>query len=528
LVTGVRLSGQHAPAASPIPAGAHNAVMMRTPFILASLAALSLAAGCAREDDLPTTTTAPDALQSSLQRTSNLVETQGPTRGTGGSGFQELPDFTGLVERYGDAVVNVDVIGTAERPGGANGDPLAEFFRRFGIPGPEGGGQGGAPVMRGSGSGFIVTADGYILTNAHVVGEADEITVRLTDRREFSAKVIGVDARTDVAVIKIDAKDLPVVSIGDPSKLKTGEWVLAIGSPFGLANTATAGIVSATSRSVGGGSPVPFIQTDVAVNPGNSGGPLFNLNGEVVGINSMIFSQSGGYMGISFAVPIDEAMQVRDQLVKHGRVVRGRIGVGAQDVDAALARSFKLDRPRGALVSSVDPDGPADDAGVEPGDVILGVNGKEIDQSADLSNNIADIQPGQEAKLAVWRDGKQRNITVKVEQLQEPQERVAGAARPRGGNRGEEDVRLGLVVRPLTQEEQRMAETEGEVVVQEVQGSAARAGLQPGDIILAVNNQVVNSVQDLRAAAGKLNKGDAAALLVERDGAQIFVPVRAG
>jgi serine protease Do len=221
-------------------------------------------------------------------------------------------------------------------------------------------------------------------------------------------------------------------------------------------------------------------------------------------------------------------MQVRDQLVKHGRVVRGRIGVGAQDVDAALARSFKLDRPRGALVSSVDPDGPADDAGVEPGDVILGVNGKEIDQSADLSNNIADIQPGEEAKLAVWRDGKQRNITVKVEQLQEPQERVAGAARPRGGNRGEEDVRLGLVVRPLTQEEQRMAETEGEVVVQEVQGQAARAGLQPGDIILAVNNQVVNSVQDLRAAAGKLNKGDAAALLVERDGAQIFVPVRAG
>ncbi len=450
-----------------------------------------------------------------------------PSRAADNISARSLPDFTALVNQYGDAVVNVRVVGHGEAD--PSEEALRDFFHRFGPPGSRGeSDEDEGPILQGAGSGFIVSPDGYILTNAHVVSKADEVTVKLTDRREFPAKVIGSDTRSDVAVIKIDAKNLPVVSIGDGKELQIGEWVLAIGAPFGLENTATAGIVSGTSRAISGESTVPFIQTDVAVNPGNSGGPLFNLRGQVVGINSMIFSQSGGYMGISFAVPIDEAMQVREQLVKHGRVVRGRIGVGAQDVDAALARSFKLDRPRGALVSSVDPDGPADDAGVEPGDVILGVNGKEIDQSADLSNNIADIQPGEEAKLAVWRDGKQRNITVKVEQLQEPQERVAGASRPRGGNRGEEDVRLGLVVRPLTQEEQRMAETEGVVVVQEVQGSAARAGLQPGDIILAVNNQVVNSVQDLRAAAGKLNKGDAAALLVERDGAQIFVPVRAG
>jgi serine protease Do len=490
------------------------------PLTLTGALALMFLAGCAR-DDAPSTTTAPDALQGALQRTANERPSPDPRRSA--AQFQELPDFTALVERYGDAVVNVDVVGTAARA--VEGDPLNDFFRRFGIPTPDGG--QGAPLTRGMGSGFIVTADGYILTNAHVVGDADEITVRLTDRREFPAKVIGTDARTDVAVIKIEARDLPVVSIGNPAELKTGEWVLAIGSPFGLANTATAGIVSATSRSVGGGSPVPFIQTDVAVNPGNSGGPLFNLDGEVVGINSMIFSQSGGYMGISFAIPIDEAMQVRDQLMKHGRVVRGRIGVGAQDVDAALARSFKLDRPRGALVSSVEPGSPADAAGLRPGDVILEVNDREIDQSADLSNNIADIRPGQQAKLQVWREGKGRDLTVKVEELEEPPVRSANA-RPSSPAARQQDARLGLVVRPLTRDEKRMTESNGSVVVEDVQGSAARAGLQPGDIILAVNNEEVKSVQDLRDAAGKLAKGDAAALLVERDGAQIFVPLRIG
>jgi serine protease Do len=447
-----------------------------------------------------------------------------------------LPDFTALVDRYGDAVVNVEVVGRAQlaggpEAGGAEGeDPLSEFFRRFGIPGPGGRGGppgGGAPLLRGNGSGFIVSSDGYILTNAHVVGDAEEITVRLTDRREFTARLVGTDARTDVAVIKIDAEGetFPAVAIGNPADLKTGEWVLAIGSPFGLANTATAGIVSATSRSVGGGSPVPFIQTDVAVNPGNSGGPLFNLRGEVVGINSMIFSQSGGYMGISFAIPIDDAISVRDQLIKTGKVTRGRIGVAVQEVDAALARSFELDRPRGALVSSVESGAPADKAGIKPGDVILEVNGKPVDQSAQLSNAIAAIKPGSEAKLTVWRGGKERTITARVDELEDPQ-RTAGTARPQ--RESVEDSKLGLVVRPLTPDEKSSVETEGNLVVQDVQGPAARAGLQRGDIILAVNNKPVKSMQDLRAAATKLDKGDAAALLVERDGAQIYVPIRAG
>jgi serine protease Do len=444
----------------------------------------------------------------------------------------ELPDFTGLVDRYGDAVVNVDVLARAETSApGRDDEALRDFFRRFGVPVPEGGGaQEGAPLTRGSGSGFIVSADGYILTNAHVVGDAEEITVRLTDRREFPARIIGADKRTDVAVIKIDAKDLPVVRIGNPANLRTGEWVLAIGSPFGLDNTATAGIVSAKARSVGGGSPVPFIQTDVAVNPGNSGGPLFNLDGEVVGINSMIFSQSGGYMGISFAVPIDEAMQVREQLIATGKVVRGRIGVGVQDVDAALADSFQLDRPRGALVSFIEPGSPAEEAGVKPGDVVLGVNGKPIDQSAELSNAIADLKPGSKATLNVWRGGKQSDLPVKVAELKDPD-----AVAAKGGKPGksahpptEEDARLGLVVRQITPEEKQAADTQGSVVVEDVQGSAARAGLQPGDIILAVNQQEVNSVQDLRRVAGKLSKGAPAALLVERAGNRLYVPIRAG
>ena len=292
---------------------------------------------------------------------------QVPTAPVTPSTVNALPDFSSLVEKSGPAVVNVTVVQQAQTAGGpglSQDDPLNDFFRRFGIPTPDFGQRGGAPQpMRGEGSGFIVTPDGYILTNAHVVAEADQVTVRLTDRREFQAKVIGVDARTDVAVIKITAQNLPTVRIGDPAHLKPGEWVLAIGSPFGFENSATAGIVSATSRSLpgdagGGSSYVPFIQTDVAVNPGNSGGPLFNMRGEVVGINSQIFGRTGGYMGLSFAIPIDVAMDVRDQLVKTGKVTRGRIGVTIQNVNAQLAESFGLDRPHGALVSSVVSGGP--------------------------------------------------------------------------------------------------------------------------------------------------------------------------
>ena len=435
-----------------------------------------------------------------------------------------LPDFTGLVRQYGDAVVNVRVVGHSEAD--PSEQALLDFFKRFhrGAPG-EGPGGGEGPVLRGTGSGFIVSPDGYILTNAHVVAQADEVTVKLTDRREFQAKVIGSDTRSDVAVIKIDAQDLPVVSIGDDKALEVGEWVLAIGAPFGLENTATAGIVSGTSRTISGESPVPFIQTDVAVNPGNSGGPLFNLQGQVVGINSMIFSQSGGYMGISFAVPIDVAMDVHEQLIKTGHVVRGRIGVVAQDVDASLAKSFKLDRPRGALVSAVEKGGPAAKGGVKPGDVILEVGGEPIEQSADLSNLIAESEPGKNTDLTVWRGGKAREITVKVEELQESGSDRGKAAQDR---KEAEGAKLGLVVRPLTPQEKDQVETEGSIVVADVQGSAARAGIQPGDIILAVNDHSVNNVKDLRDEAAKLKRGDSAALLVERAGTQIFVSVRAG
>ena len=306
--------------------------------------------------------------------------------------LRALPDFSPLVERYGAAVVNVEVV---EKPqgGGLQGlspnDPFYDFFRRFGIPAPEQSPHANQPPMQGAGSGFIVSPDGYILTNTHVVADAEEVTVRLTDRREFQAKVIGADERTDVAVIKINATNLPMVKLGDPSRIKPGQWVLAIGSPFGFENSVTAGIISATARSLPSDNYVPFIQTDVAVNPGNSGGPLFNMAGEVIGINSQIFSRTGGFMGLSFAIPIDVARNVEEQLIRTGHVVRGRIGVTIQDVNAQLAESFGLDRPRGALVSSVEKDGPAAHAGIQPGDVILAVGGHGIEHMGDLSGMIA-------------------------------------------------------------------------------------------------------------------------------------------
>jgi serine protease Do len=449
-----------------------------------------------------------------------------PTRTPGGG--IALPDFTPLVEQYGKAVVNVEVVQVARPTRGLGGrpgsdDPLLDFFRRFGLPAPgDGGPEPGMPA-RGAGSGFIVSSDGYILTNAHVVAEADEVNVRLTDRREFTAKVIGFDPRSDVAVIKIDANDLPTVRTGDPSQVRPGEWVLAIGSPFGLDNSATAGIVSATSRAVGGeDNYVPFIQSDVAVNPGNSGGPLFNLRGEVIGMNSMIFSRTGGYMGLSFAIPIDVANDVRDQLIKTGHVVRGRIGVAVQDVNAQLAQSFGLDRPHGALVSAVEKDSPAAKAGVKAGDVILAVNGQEIDRVGDLRSEVSQAKPGTTAELRVWRDGKDSTLKAQVEQLQEQEpERVAAR---QGG--GDETARLGIAVRPLTPDEKQQVETEGSLVVQEVTGPAAVAGVQPGDIILGVNGKPVTSVQQLRGAVK--SQQSTVALLVERGNAQIFIPIRVG
>jgi serine protease Do len=438
----------------------------------------------------------------------------------------QLPDFTTLVDRYGPAVVNVAVVEKSEPVGNFSGppgmspnDPFYEFFKRFGGQMPRGNPQ----PARGEGSGFIVSEDGYILTNAHVVNGASQVTVKMTDRREYEAKVVGVDERTDVAVIKIEGKNLPTVKLGDASRLKPGEWVIAIGSPFGFENSVTAGVVSATSRSMPGeANYTPFIQTDVAVNPGNSGGPLFNLKGEVVGINSQIYSRTGGYMGLSFAVPIDVASNVKDQLVAHGKVTRSRIGVSIQEVDAQLADSFGLDRPHGALVGMVESDAPGDKAGIKPGDVILKVDGTEIETSSQVPAIIATTKPGTSVKIEVWRDGDTKMLTARPEEIKEDGAQVAS----RDSAATDSASKLGLAIRPLAPEEKRQAETEGSILVEEVDGPAADAGVRPGDIILGVNGTRVKSVQDLQKAASK--GGKIVALLIERQNAQIFVPVRVG
>jgi serine protease Do len=435
-----------------------------------------------------------------------------------------LPDFSGLVEHLGPAVVNVATVGrivtnTDDMPGMSPGDPMYDFFKRFGFGDPRGRSHPPVP-LRGEGSGFIVSSDGYILTNAHVVNDASEVTVRMTDRHEYPAKVVGVDERTDVAVLKIDAKNLPFVRFGNPDALKVGEWVVAIGSPFGFENSVTAGIVSAKSRSLPGDAYTPFIQTDVAVNPGNSGGPLFNLKGEVVGINSQIYSRTGGYQGVSFAIPIDVAVNVRDQLVANGRVERGRIGVTIQDVNQALADSFGLDRPQGALVSSVEKGAPADEAGVKVGDVILAVNGHAVEQSGELPSVVAAIKPGTRATLTVWRDKAKKDLSIKVGELET--ERVAKADDKQGAEGG----KLGLAVRPLSPAERQQTDTEGRLLVEDAQGPAALAGVQSGDIILAVNGRQVDSVKGLREAVDE--SGSTVALLIQRGDAQIFVPIKVG
>lgn len=432
-----------------------------------------------------------------------------------------LPDFSALVDAYGPAVVNVATVSRIVTAGGgmpglAPDDPMNEFFRRFGF----GDRRAPHPPARGEGSGFIVNADGYILTNAHVVENATEVTVRMTDRREYSAKVIGADARTDVAVLKIDATGLPIVRLGDPEALKVGEWVVAIGSPFGFENSVTAGIVSAKSRSLPGDGYTPFIQTDAAVNPGNSGGPLFNLRGEVVGINSQIYSRNGGYQGVSFAIPIDVAVLVRDQLIENGRVERGRIGVTIQDVNQALADSFGLERPLGALVSSVERGGPADQAGIKPGDVILAVGDRLVEHSGEVPSLVAAIKPGNKAKLTVWRDRARKDLTVTVDELKE--ERIAGRSAPAAGDGG----RLGLAVRSLTAAERRQADTQGRLLVEDVDGPAALAGVERGDIILAVNGRSVGTASELREAVD--GSGSTVALLIQRGDAQIYVPIRLG
>lgn len=432
-----------------------------------------------------------------------------------------LPDMGVIVARNGPAVVNISVSGTQKATAGLPdvpqldpSDPFYEFFRHFRIPQR----QGEAPV-HGLGSGFIVSADGIILTNAHVIDGADEVMVKLTDKREFKAKVLGMDKASDVAVLKINAKDLPVLKTGNSDNARVGDWVLAIGSPFGFENSATAGIVSAKSRSLPDGSYVPFIQTDVAVNPGNSGGPLFNMNGEVIGINAQIYSRSGGYQGLSFAIPINVAMNVEQQIVSHGKVERGRIGVAIQDVNQSLAESFGLQQTTGALVSSVEKGGPAAKAGIEPGDIILAINGKDIPSSSDLPVIVATMTPGESAKLQIWRKGGRHEINVQVGSF--AAEKVASNTAPDAAK-----GRLGVVVRALTPEEKHQAGIDNGVLVDNVAGAAARAGIQPGDIVLAINGQSVASPNQLRSLVAKAGKH--IAVLVERDDARIFVPIDLG
>jgi len=431
-----------------------------------------------------------------------------------------LPDFSTIVRQFGPAVVNVSTSGMKKAAFDGPGlgqidpdDPFWKFFRHFG--GPRS--QGGVPT-RGLGSGFIVGSDGVILTNAHVVADASDIQVKLTDRREFKARVVGLDKATDVAVLRIEARDLPTVKLGDPARTQVGEWVLAIGAPFGFENSATAGIVSARARSLPNEGYVPFLQTDVAVNPGNSGGPLFNLAGEVIGINSQIYSQSGGYMGLSFAIPIDVAMKVEGQLLAHGKVTRGKLGVTIQEMNQALAESFGLPKLAGALVSAVEDGSPAAKGGLQPGDVILALDGQEIASSSDLPTRVADLKPGARATLDVWRRGRHQEIGVVVGEAQEEQVASNDGAAPQG--------RLGVTVRPITPEEQRQADLRGGVVVEGVNGPAARAGLQPGDVLLSVSGTPVTGVEQLRALVARAGKH--VALLVKRGDARIFVPVAIG
>ena len=449
-----------------------------------------------------------------------------------------LPDFTGLVEQQGPAVVNISTTQSIRRGGRAEqpfpfdeNDPMFEFFRRF-IPRQPGmPGFPGAPrefQSRSLGSGFIVSADGYILTNAHVVEAADEILVRLTDKREFKARVIGADRRSDVALIKIDATSLPSVRFGDPNTLRVGEWVVAIGSPFGFDNSVTAGIVSAKGRSLPQENYVPFIQTDVAVNPGNSGGPLFNLQGEVVGINSQIYSRSGGFMGISFAIPIDVAMEVQSQLRATGKVSRGRIGVVIQEVSKELAESFGLSEAKGAAVNAVETGGPADQAGVEAGDVILKFNGKAVDSSSDLPRIVAATRPGSKVTMQLWRNGTSRVVTVVVGEI--PEERLASRGPGNGKPVERAANRLGLVVAELTAEQKRELKVNGGLLVEEVRSGPARAELRPGDVILAIisrgESTDIRGVEQFNRLLERLDRAANVTLLVRRDDVQTFVTIK--
>ena len=457
---------------------------------------------------------------------------------TGHTQTVQLPDFSELVDRVGPSVVNIR---TTERRGGANAngpqqgmDPnIEEFLRRFGIPMPNrpdprrGAPRGDdeQPQQRGVGSGFILSADGFIMTNAHVVDGADEVIVTLTDKRELKAKIVGTDRRTDVAVVKVEASGLPFVRIGDVNRLKGGEWVMAIGSPFGLENSVTAGIVSAKQRDTGDF--LNFIQTDVAINPGNSGGPLLNMRGEVVGINSQIYSRSGGFMGISFAIPIDDAVRVSDQLRATGRVIRGRIGVTIAPVTKEVAESIGLGAPRGALVQAVEKDGPADKGGVEAGDIILRVDGKAVEKSADVPRLVGATKPGAKTAMQVFRRGATRDVSVTVAEF-EPERPTRRAQADPGNAPPVAKSALGLTVSDLTDAQKKELRVKGGVRVDAVEGPAARAGLREGDVILALDNTDIADSKQFSAVAARVEKSKAVSVMVRRDEWANYLIIRPG
>jgi serine protease Do len=485
-----------------------------------------LAAGAVAGAALVVGVSAPPKAQAQAQGTQSAPSTA-TARG--------LPDFTDLVEQVGPSVVNIRTTskGRSMRGGPQMDEDMQEFFRRFfGVPIPRPDSRPDSrpdaprrgqpapdeepdPVPRGVGSGFIMSADGFVLTNAHVVDGADEVFVRLNDKREFKARVVGADARTDVAVVKIEAGGLPAVRIGDVNRLKVGEWVMAIGSPFDLENTVTAGIVSAKARDTGDF--LPLLQTDVAINPGNSGGPLINLRGEVVGINSQIYSRSGGYMGISFAIPIDEAQRVAEQLRTTGRVVRGRIGVGIAPVTKDVAEAIGLGKPLGALVRNVENGGPAEKAGVEAGDIITKVDGKAIERSSDLPRVIGGTKPGTKSTLQVFRRGAYKDLGLTVAEL-EPQATRRAAAPDNGPKErsAPTSAALGLTVVDLNDSQKRDLKVKGGVRVEASEGAAARAGLREGDVILALATTDISDAKQFESVAGKLDKSKPVTVLFRR------------
>jgi len=432
------------------------------------------------------------------------------------------PNYRAIVSRNQAAVVGITTAGpiTTAAPqefdfgGGSNDDdnPLAQFFRGHAMPRPHG-------VQHAQGSGFLISADGLVLTNAHVVDGAKEVTVKLSDHREYKAKVLGADKSSDIAVLKIDAHNLPAVTLGDSDKLGVGDYVLAIGEPFGLEETATAGIVSAKGRSLPGDGYVPFIQTDAAVNPGNSGGPLFDATGSVVGINAQIYSNSGGFQGVSFAIPINLAVQVKDQIVKTGKVAHSRLGVEVQTLNQSLADSFKLSSPNGALVAKVVPDSAAAQAGIKVGDVILKFNGAPIIDAGSLSQRVGMATPGEKASIEIWRDGKTLDVTATIGN-------AAALTADNDSTGAASQEKLGLALRPLNAEERQQAGVPGGLVVEESQGRAAEAGIQPGDVVLSVDGTPVQTVAQLRKMVKDHDKQ--IALLIQRGDARLFVPVTLG